>query len=196
MIASAKIGLIVLAAGLSRRMGGPNKLLRPYRGAPLLAHALSAVHEIDFAARVVVTGRDAGEIEKVAASYGFRCVHNARYMEGLGTSIAAGSLALSPDVDALFVALSDMPHIAASDYLALASKLEPRAIAAPVYAGARGHPVLFCASYLGELGALAGDEGARALLKRHAPLIIHVKTENPGVLRDIDTPQDFSDCPA
>lgn len=185
--------LIVLAAGLSRRMGGPNKLLRSYRGAPLLAHALKIADEFEFTDRIAVTGSDRDAVEVLAKSFNFRCIANARFEEGLGSSIAAGARALRPaeGESGIFIALGDMPAIGTGDYRALASQFAGGVIAAPFYKGSRGHPVLFCSSYLTELCALTGDEGARPILKRHAALIRKVETENPSVLRDIDTPQDF-----
>jgi molybdenum cofactor cytidylyltransferase len=191
--ALSKFGVIVLAAGLSRRMGGPNKLLQPHRGRPLLAHALDAAAKAGLADRLAVTGRDAAEVEALAAPFGFRCVHNARFPEGLGASIAAGASAVDASLAGVFIALGDMPEVLARDYLLLAQRFERGAIAAPVYKGARGHPVLFCASYLPDLSALCGEEGARSILKRGAGRILDVVTGNRGVLRDLDTPEDFEE---
>ena len=181
----------MLAAGLSRRMGGPNKLLQRYRGKPLLAHALRAAGEMDFVDRIAVTGRDRAEVETVTASYGFRCVHNDRFQDGLGTSLAAGARALHPGANGVFIALGDMPEIEIKVYRALAGNFGQRSIVVPVHDGLRGHPVLFCASYLAELSALSSGEGARSLLRRHKPFVVEVATNDPAVLRDIDTREDF-----
>jgi molybdenum cofactor cytidylyltransferase len=189
--ALSRYGVIVMAAGLSRRMGGPNKLLQPYRGQPLLAHALDGAAKAGLASRVVVTGRDSAEIEALAAPYGFRCVHNARFAEGLGASIATGASAVDASLAGVFIALGDMPELLADDYSLLATRFAHGAIAVPVYKGARGHPVLFCTSYLYELSALWGEEGARSILKRPAARCIEVETDNRGILRDVDTPEDF-----
>jgi molybdenum cofactor cytidylyltransferase len=189
--AAQRFGVIMLAAGLSRRMAGPNKLLRPYRGEPLLNHALRTAAEAGLADRVAITGRDRAEVGALAASFGFRCVHNARFADGLGASIAAGARAVDPSLAGLFLALGDMPEVRANDYRLLASRFERGAIAAPIHRGGRGHPVLFCASYLPELSALTGDNGARALLWRHSPSVIGVETANCGVVRDVDTPEDL-----
>jgi molybdenum cofactor cytidylyltransferase len=181
----------MLAAGLSQRMGGPNKLLHPYKGKPLLKHALGATQEIEFLDRVAVTGRDSAEIAALAAPFGFRCVLNPRFAEGLGTSIAAGAGALSSDCNGVFIALGDMPDIGPEVYRDLAGKFTRGSVIMPLRMGARGHPVLFCASYIGELSALSGDEGARSILRRHALQVAEIETANPGVLRDIDTREDF-----
>lgn len=186
-------GLIMLAAGLSRRMGGPNKLLRSYQGKPLLEHALGAAEKIEFLDRIAVTGRDPAETEALAASFGFQCVFNPRFAEGLGTSIAAGADALSPNIKGVFIALGDMPGVVPEIYLALAARFTQGSIVVPLHRGARGHPVLFCTSYVPELSALSGDEGARSLLRRYALRVAEVEIANRGVLRDVDTREDF-DC--
>ena len=173
-------------------MGGPNKLLQPYRGKPLLAHALKIAGEMNFIDRIAVTGRDRAEVETLTASYGFRCVYNDRFEDGLGTSIAAGSRAVHPDAGGVFIALGDMPEIEIKHYQALAGNFGQRFIVVPVHDGVRGHPVLFCASYLPELSALSSGEGGRALLRRHKPFVVEVATKDHGVLRDVDTPEDFN----
>ena len=181
----------MLAAGLSRRMGGPNKLLQSYRGRPLLAHALRIAEEFEFRDRVAVTGRDSAQVQALAETFNVRCVFNPRFAEGLGTSVAAGARALGPDINGVFVALGDMPESDPDVYSALAKKFTQHSIILPLHRGSRGHPVLFCTSYISELSALSGDEGARSLLRRHADRIAAVETANPGVLRDIDTREDF-----
>ena len=188
---ASRFGLIMLAAGLSRRMGGPNKLLRSYQGKPLLAHALGAAEKIEFLDRIAVTGRDSAETNALAASFGFQCVFNPRFTEGLGTSIAAGAGALSPDISGVFIALGDMPGLGPEIYRVLAAKFTQGSIIVPLHRGTRGHPVLFCASYVLELSALSGDEGARSLLRRHALRVAEVEIANPGAVRDVDTREDF-----
>jgi molybdenum cofactor cytidylyltransferase len=140
-----------------------------------------------------VTGRDCDGTEALAASFGFRCVFNPRFAEGLGTSIAAGVRALHPEAEGAFIALGDMPEIGPEVYRALAETFTQGSIVAPLHNGARGHPVLFCKSYIAQLSTLSGDEGARSIVHRHALFIAEVETANPGVLRDVDTREDF-DC--
>jgi molybdenum cofactor cytidylyltransferase len=193
MTDSSRFGLMVLAAGLSRRMGGPNKLLTNYRGKPLLSYALAASTSLAWVERLVVTGRDAGAMEDIASSFGFRCVHNPAYTDGLGGSIAVGARALSGTLDGIIIALGDMPEIAAGDYRAVRDMFRPGLIAIPVHEGIRGHPVLFCASYRAELAVLRGDEGARSVVKRHAGSVVELATTSAGILRDLDRPADFDE---
>jgi molybdenum cofactor cytidylyltransferase len=86
-----------------------------------------------------------------------------------------------------------MPYIKPDTIEAIAHALnEGAAIVAPIYQGKRGHPVGFCAKFRNELEQLTGDEGARAILKRHADQIELLECKDPGVLADIDTPQDLT----
>ena len=65
------------------------------------------------------------------------------------------------------------------------------AIAAPSYHGARGHPVGLSSQFRGQLEALRGDEGARAILRLNPDLVTLIDVDDPGVCRDIDTPADL-----
>jgi molybdenum cofactor cytidylyltransferase len=91
------------------------------------------------------------------------------------------------------IALADMPYIKIDTISAVAHELNAGAtIVAPAYLGKRGHPVGFSAKFRTELEQLTGDEGARAILKRHADQIQLLECNDPGVLADIDTPQDLT----
>jgi molybdenum cofactor cytidylyltransferase len=109
--------------------------------------------------------------------------------EGTGTSIACAVRA-SAGADGWIIALADMPAIAPSSYEAVRQALcAGRITAAPYYQGQRGHPVGFGAACGAELAALAGDEGARAVLERYRPF--RVEVDDPGVLFDVDQPEDL-----
>ena len=90
------------------------------------------------------------------------------------------------------IALADMPYIQSHTIKAIADELNAgAAIVAPAYQGKRGHPVGFSAKFRSELEQLAGDEGARSILKRHAYQIKLLECNDPGILADIDTPEDL-----
>ncbi len=109
--------------------------------------------------------------------------------EGIGTSIACAVRA-SAEADGWIVALGDMPGVRETTIAAVRQALIDGAdTAAPYYRGRRGHPVGFAAVCRAELAALAGDEGARAILERHPPM--HVDVEDPGILFDVDQPGDL-----
>ena len=106
----------------------------------------------------------------------------------MGESIALG-VAARPDAAGWVIAPADMPFIKTATIKAIVKALAPDAIVAPVHAGSRGHPVAFGKNYGPELMKLTGDEGARAILAAAKPVL--VESDDPGILRDIDSPEDW-----
>lgn len=183
---------IVLAAGRGARFGG-GKLLAPLNGRPLIAGALRAALAAPVRQVFVAIGQDPalreaiiGESERLAL------VPVPDAAEGMGASLRTAAAQVSDDAAGVFVFLGDMPAIAAATVETLAAALDgPDHIAAPSLDGRRGHPVLFGAAWLPALRALSGDEGARAILQT-APRLTLVPVSDPGVLLDVDRPEDLA----
>lgn len=188
-----RYGAVLLAAGFSRRLPGENKLLRAYRGEPLLGHALRGLASLGLGDIAVVTGDDE-RLVALAGQAGLRSYRNPRAAEGMGASISAGIAALRPELAGVFIVLGDMPKVTAEDFacLALAHGSLPERICVPVWQGRRGHPVLFGGDYRSELAALTGDTGAREILERHTKDVVEVPAVSQGVLLDLDTAADFA----
>lgn len=191
-----RLDAIVLAAGLGARFGG-QKLLAPYRGAPLLAHALRAARQAPVREVVVVTGDDldagpAADLSATDAAAPLRLVTADRRREGMSASLRAGLAALAADCEGVFVFLGDMPLIPRETPVALAGALGSALAAAPVFDGQRGHPVLLTAALFDPLMALEGDDGARAVLKSLGARLAIVEVDDPGVLFDVDRPADLA----
>jgi molybdenum cofactor cytidylyltransferase len=184
---------ILLAAGFSRRMGGENKLLKPFRGRPLIAHALETVGGLGLGQLVVVLGRSAEAVAPLLPASA-TVTHNPRAAEGMGTSLAVGALKLDPALAGAFVVLGDMPLVTRADYEALARAFRAQdggAVCIPVHQGRRGHPVLFPARHFAALAACEGDRGARHILADPATRLIEVEASS-GVLIDFDDPESFT----
>ncbi|WP_207462451.1 molybdopterin-binding/glycosyltransferase family 2 protein [Azospirillum sp. SYSU D00513] len=187
-----RIAALVLAAGRSTRMGGPNKLLAPVDGGPLITRTVDAVLASGAGPVLVVTGHMAEEVRAAVGARPVAFTHNPAFAEGLSTSLRAGLAALPGDVDGVLVCLGDMPRVssAAIDRLIAAfNPLEGRAICVPVTGGKRGNPVLWDRAFFPEMAQAAGDTGAKHLIGRHAELVCEVPIDEPGVLYDVDTPE-------
>jgi molybdenum cofactor cytidylyltransferase len=185
------IAAIVLAAGLSRRMGRP-KLLLELGGKPIVRWSVEAlVPLVDDV--VVVTGPDDGGIRHALAGLRIRIAVNPRPPEGQGASIAAGVAALRPWTRAVLVALGDQPRVPADVVPALLAAWERtgKSIVAPVYRGTQGTPVLFAGDTLAELGRLTGDAGARGVIIHHRDRAEFVAFDHP-MPPDVDTPEDYT----
>ena len=190
-IVAPVVGAIVLAAGQSRRMGDSNKLLADVFGKPMLVHVLDAVADSAISHCVVVTGHQAQAVRRLLAQRDVEAVHNARYEQGLSTSLVCGLNAIADKCDAVMVCLGDMPRIRARELDRLIAAFDPgegRAICVPTFGGKRGNPVLWDIRYSDELRALQGDVGARHLIGQHHESVCEVEMDADAVLNDIDSP--------
>jgi molybdenum cofactor cytidylyltransferase len=118
---------------------------------------------------------------------------NPRPQAGQGSSIAVGVAALKPWTSAVLIALGDQPRLPEGVIAALLQARERtgRPIAAPVYRGIQGTPVLFGGEIFGELAALDGDAGARAVVQARPERVARVELDVPMPL-DVDTPEDYA----
>lgn len=182
---------ILLAAGTGSRFGG-DKLLHPLQdGVAMAAHAARNLFAAGLAVTAVVRPGDfplADMLEQEGCAVTV-CRTAAR---GMGASLAH-AIAAERDADGWVVALADMPNIAPGTIRAVASRLKEGALlVAPRYGSERGHPVGFSAALRGELMALDGDRGARAVLEKHRAALVLLDCDDPGVLYDIDRKTDIA----
>jgi len=187
-----KIRGLLLAGGAATRFGSA-KLLHPFEAGLCIgeASARNLIAGVGSALAVVRPGDETLASRLRAA--GCDVLVTERALGGLGASIAAG-VAATRDSDGWIVALADMPRVSSVISAAVAESIARGAlIAAPVFAptGERGHPVGFSAFLLGELLALTGDQGAKAILKRRAGEWEALPVDDAGVLFDVDHPHDL-----
>jgi molybdenum cofactor cytidylyltransferase len=188
---SRRIGAVLLAAGLSRRMG-TNKLLAPLGGTPLVRRCAETLVEAGLSPIRVVLGHEAEAVRAALAGLDLSFVVNPDYENGLASSLAVGIAALEADgADAALVALGDMPLVTPAQLRALMNGLlaaEEPAIVMPTFEGRQGNPVIWERVFFDELKSLVGDRGAKSLLGLHADQVVAIEMEDAAVLADADTP--------
>lgn len=185
---------VILAAGRSSRMGeGINKLLAEVGGRPVIRRVAEAALASRARPVIVVTGHERPRVEAALAGLDVIFVHNPDHATGMASSLRAGIAAVPETVAGALVVLGDMPLLAPGLLDRLMDAHAPaagRLIAAPVEGGQRGHPVLWSRRFFGELSALEGDVGARAILAANAELVAEVPvTAEEGAFLDVDTPR-------
>lgn len=198
------IGAIVLAAGSSSRMSGPQKLLLEFDGRPMVKHAIESAS--DGGCQQVVVVYSASDV-KEAVGDSAEVVHNPDAQTGMASSLRVGLCALRPEIQAAVVVLGDQPLVGSRTITALlrawrregsrpavaVSKKRTGADEAQPGRGAVSQwtpPVVLAREMWAELMALEGDAGARQILDGHPELLDTVPA--PGRPDDIDTPDDYA----
>jgi len=189
---TARVGVIVLAAGRGTRMGPENKLLAEFRGKPIVRHAVEAALGAKTRPVIVVTGHQAEKVANALKGLDVSFVRNPRFAEGLSTSLKAGLAALPAEVDAAAIVLGDMPQVSAALIDRLANTIEPARgalIAVPKRNDKRGNPVVWSRRFFDDLARLEGDVGARHLIGLYADAVVEVPVDDEAAFADVDTPE-------
>lgn len=187
------VGAVVLAAGLSRRMGA-NKLLLDLGGAPVVRRTVETVLAAGLQV-VVMLGNADDAISPVVGDLPVTLRRAERHAQGMGATLADAARDLPADWDGALVMLGDMPSVdpgTIRDLIAAFDPVRRRDIIYPLYEETRGHPVLWGRAHFPALAALSGDTGARGLLTANRLRTLAVPVDDPGVLADIDTPEAYA----
>jgi molybdenum cofactor cytidylyltransferase len=185
---------VLLAAGSGSRFGGDKLLAKLDDGRSLALAALEGLAAGVDAVIAVVRPGDAA-LHSLFGRSGALVAVCSDAAEGMGASLACGVREVQqrfPQAQGAIIALADMPWLSSPTVEHIANALRRGAtMAAPTHCGTRGHPVGFGAGCFAELQALSGDEGARALLSARGAELVLIAVDDPGVLRDVDTPADL-----
>lgn len=185
----AIVGLL-LAAGSASRFGSDKLRHRLPHGVAIAVQAARHLKsELETVFAVVPPGSE--ELRTLLQEAGCEVVVCENAAEGMGASLACAARAAGP-ADGYLVALGDMPFVRRSSIAAVRDALAAGTpLAAPYFRARRGHPVGFSGSFHRELLQSKGDEGAKAILMRHNAELVKIPLGDPGVIRDIDKPEDL-----
>lgn len=182
---------ILLAAGASRRFGTDKLTHILPDGEQIAVRACcNLLAGTDGVLAVVRPGDEKLKTLLQLEGAEVRTCTNAR--QGMGTSLAYGICA-RPEASGWLIALADMPWITPATIRMLADKLRSGApMVAPCWQGQRGHPVGFSNVFGPNLGSLSGDVGAKSIIQAHSEQLCIVECDDPGVVWDIDRPEDLA----
>ncbi len=190
----SKIGLILLAAGASRRLGRPKQLL-DFEGTTLIRRSAEAAKNSRCDAIVVVLGSNSESFESELEGLDLDIVYNQFRIDGMGSSIRTGMnrlLETEPDLAAIVIMVCDQPFVSSEIIDKLISKFldEKKPIVASKYAEIFGVPALFERDLFRDLMDLRGTKGAKTLITKYRGLAAFVDFPKGNV--DIDTAEDYS----
>ena len=189
--ASPLVHAVVLAAGQSSRMGGPNKLLALFGGKPLIRRMVERAVASRAAGTVVVAGHQADRVRAALFGVNASVIDNPDYNSGLASSLKAGIAALPDTAAGALVVLGDMPEVSSTDLDRLISAFVAaggNSIVRATHNGKRGNPVLLPRSVFEAVAALEGDTGARQLVESEGLAVIDVEIGAAASV-DVDTPE-------
>jgi molybdenum cofactor cytidylyltransferase len=184
-----KVDVVLLAAGRSSRMGGPNKLLALFDGKPLVRRTAERALGSKASDTIVVTGHQRERVRAVLSGLDVTFADNPDFAEGLSSSLKAGIAQVSGDVAGAMIVLGDMPGVSSADLDRLIDafrKSEGRSVVRASHQGRRGNPVLLPRSLFPAIAHLEGDTGARHLVEAERLDVVDVEIGNAASI-DVDT---------
>lgn len=189
---SRGVEAIVLAAGQSGRMGSPKPFL-PLGESTFLQVVLGRLAQAGFDRPLVIANPAHTEMYERLVERRARVIFNPRVDDGMFSSLRLGLRSLPPDTRHALVCLVDMPAVEADTHHAIAETAvaNPGRIVIATHQGERGHPVVWPRSLFGVVANWSGERGAREVLHAHGDLVLEVEVPDTGVVRDVDTPEDY-----
>lgn len=186
------IWAIVLAAGLSSRMG-TQKLLLPFEGKTIIEKVVENILGSGILHIKVVLGADYADIADALKAWPVSFIRNENYRDGMHSSVICGVSSLPISTRAVLIFLGDQPFIPAkvTGKVVEAWKSSGKGIVIPLFDGKRGHPNLYDLKYRTELSNLNPVIGLRSIAQTFPEDICEVETFSPEIVRDIDTKDDY-----
>ena len=184
------IAAVVLAAGASARMGEPKALLERPDGRRYVEAIAATGREAGCDEIVVVLGPPHGERIRAALPPAAKVAWNPDPARGMLSSVQVGIAALSHAVTAALIWPVDIPFVAAATVRTLV--MHAGTIVVPVHNNRGGHPLFVARACFAEIAALDPARGLKALLDAHRAEVVRLPVDDPGVLVDVDTPEDYA----
>jgi molybdenum cofactor cytidylyltransferase len=183
---------IVLAAGLSSRMG-VQKLLLPFGGKTVIGHIVDQLLASSVDEVYVVVGHHAERISAELSGRAVSIVNNTNYKSGMLSSVRCGLLNLPEKCRDVMVVLGDQPSVTTEliDRMLKSFAAAEKSILVPLYKGKRGHPILFSLKYRDEIMTHYDDVGLRGLMHDHSEEVFELTVPTASVLCDMDYPEDY-----
>lgn len=190
-----KISAIVLAAGISSRMGSL-KQLADFKGKKMIEIVLEKIKRDYFHEIILVLGYKYEEIVKYQKIRADKIVINEEYEKGISSSLKKGVLNISNSSEGFAIFLADQPLIKEESIEKVVSTFNNKncMIVAPIYKKEIGHPVIFHKSLSSEIMKLSGDVGAKSIIEKYKHRACFVEVDDEGILIDIDTPEDLKEA--
>ena len=189
-----RVAAIVLAGGVSKRMGASNKMHLEINGKPLIRHCVETLIEADLAEIVIVLGHEYLNTAAMLEGLDVRTVYNNDYKSGQMTSVHCGLMALEQSCSGIMVALGDQPALMKKDINQLIKIYLNRnrgEVVVPQFQGKRGNPIIISDQCRQDILSGKRNLGCRRFIEDNPELVEMVEMKTPAVLIDLDTPEEY-----
>ncbi len=192
------VSAIVLAAGLSSRMGSKNKMILPFNGKTVIEIVIGNIISSGIDEIIVVTGRDALQLHDLLQHLPVKIIYNNDFAIGMTTSIQKGIYIANGN--GYMMCLGDMPFITSENYKKLCDsfikqrRINEACICTPEYNNQKGNPVIFSSFYKSRILEHANMEGCKEIVQANKQNVFTIEMNSGNVLRDIDTLDDYEDA--
>ncbi len=186
---------IVLAAGLSTRMRGVNKLLLPFKGKTVIVTVVEHLINACIEEIIVVTGNDAKQVKNLLKHLDVNVIYNEDFKKGMTCSIKKGVLSVTGN--SYMICLGDMPFINNKEYSQIRTFFEKKrhlndaCICIPTYKNKKGNPVVFSSYYKSEILQHTNIEGCKGIIAGNQQNVYKLEMKAANILKDIDTHDNY-----
>jgi len=179
--------ILIIAAGSSSRLGQPKQLL-PFKDGNLLSHTIKVCLESEIGTVHLILGANNEAILKETDTSKCQVHFNPNWKNGMGSSIAFGIQQIKEDIDGVIITMADQPFLKKEQLKQLIEKPTSQIVISK-YEEGKGPPTYFSKAYFEELSNLSGDDGAKAVIKKHQSIVQFVSFPKGNI--DIDTKADL-----
>lgn len=192
------ISAILLAAGLSKRMGTRNKLLLPLGSTTLVEQTITKYRKSDLDEIIVVVGYEDSRIKERLKNFkNLKIVYNPNYEKGMTTSIQEGVLNANPKTKGFMIGFSDMPFITPLQINLIINKFKikyknnSKIIITPSFNNNEGHPIIFSSYYKQDILSHMNMSGLKEIKNKNRDNVMPIEMETEEFMFDIDTEDDY-----
>ena len=193
----SRIACFILAAGMSKRMGSENKLLKKYKNNIILNQTLKNHFKSKLKILNIVIGYDKESIKKNLRDFNIQIIENLNYMSGMLSSIKEINNHVDENITGIMISLADMPLVSSEDINSIIDAFllhNEEKICIPESKGRFGNPMIIPVGIYKKIiqnKNLLKDKGLKSTILDGKFDIIRISTSN-GVLKDFDTQEDFN----
>jgi molybdenum cofactor cytidylyltransferase len=190
----SNIGAVILAAGQSQRMGKP-KMVLPWGSTTVIGRVITVLLESGLATILTVSGGAKEQVEAAIAEFPVRTAHNPGYaVSDMLESLKIGIRSLEAEISAVLVVLGDQPQIECRTVETIIERYlsQHSSLVVPSYKMRRGHPWLIDSILWPDIMKMTAGQNMREFLNAYRDQIDYVDVPTPSILKDLDTPEDYS----